>query len=828
MRFSLVSILIILLHVPSVLGQNPLNLEEALESQRDIRPFLTVWSDSTRRVTIQEVIQPIYQQRFSTQYTLQPTDVHWGKISVRNELDLVKFYFLYVGKNDFIDAYYYRDGKLIDHAKSGYLYKGREKHIDKGSYYIPINIGPQTTLDIYLRIEETIHHDPDFSPRLYTIEQWSEKIIDKQVSDLIIQGIFWIILLYNLFLYFSSRIRSYLDYSLYLLSVSVSYLFLSNILREFILQPFPQFTPYFMPVICFTHMFHWRFVVSFLDLRNTYPNLLRYIGPLLYANGLLGLGLLVFMLITQNIYLPVTIIRIEVVLNVLAVIWLQYMLRGSKYPLMKYYFFGTFLLILFALIEAIIWDPNTSTAMLVKYGVLFEIIIFTIGLTQKRKVIDAERELAFDQQIKQFKTNEHLAQWQKEQLEKIIDSRTEKINEKNQILKQAIHQAEAAAKIKSEFLSVMSHEIRTPMNAVIGMIHLLLSENPKKSQMDNLKTLKFSAENLLVLINDILDYSKVEAGKIKLEDISFDLRELTKGIGNAHEIRASDNGILFNILIDHRIPSALQGDPARITQILNNLISNAIKFTPKGEVRLLINLKEHRNKVVKLQFIVEDTGIGISKDKMEVIFESFTQAHTDTSRKFGGTGLGLAITKRLIALFQSQIYVESELGVGSKFFFTLELKESSALESIINLDPEDLTPQVRNKRVLIVDDNEVNLVMAQKFVQKWGMHCETVLSGEEALQAVFNEDYDIILLDLQMPDMDGYETARTIRSLDNHSLQHIPIIAVSADTLDRVHQNITEAGIDDFIAKPYNPQDLLAIISKHLNQKQATANEKTK
>ncbi|MBU2885853.1 response regulator [Gilvimarinus agarilyticus] len=811
-------IVLLLLGCYAAPAQRPAELGQILDGNQSIHTYLTVYSDSSKALGIDDILQPLYQQQFSVPTHLAYEQAHWGKISIRNEHKKVKFYFLYIGQNDYIDAYYVRNGEVVNHVKSGYLYAGNEKYLEKGSYYIPIEIGPETTQDLYIRIEESLHHDPDFDLQLYSSDGWTKKIINKQVSDLIFQAIFWVMLLYNLFLYFNTRIRSYLDYSLYLFTVSTSYLFLSGLLREIVLQNTPEMTPYFMPIISLTLFMYWRFVLHFLDFKHKFPNFLKYLQPFMNLNGVLAILLLIYLAVTMELKLPVLIMRYQIILNVITIFALIYLLRGSKFPLNKYFIVGTFLLMTFSLVEAITWDPNISTAILVKYGILFEMIVFSVGLSQKKKIIDEERAIKLKQEIQQFKNNETLAQWQKEELEKIIDSRTEKLNQKNEVLKEAFRRAEEAANAKSEFLSIMSHEIRTPMNAVIGTIHLLLSENPKKSQMDNLKTLKFSAENLLILINDILDYSKVEAGKIKLESIPFDIRELTKGIGNAHEIKAADNGITFSILIDHKIPSSLQGDPARISQILNNLIGNAIKFTPKGEVRLLINLKERKRNKVKLQFAVEDTGIGISKDKLEIIFERFTQAHADTARKFGGTGLGLAITKRLLALFESQIYVESEQGQGTKFFFTLELAEATSPTTIVDIDPKDLTPYVKDKRVLIVDDNEINLLMAEKFVTKWGMLCTSVRSGQAAIAALFDQDFDLILLDLQMPEMDGYETARTIRALENEALSSIPIIAISADTIDNVQQSVFQSGINDFISKPFNPPDLLSRIHQHTSE----------
>lgn len=394
-----------------------------------------------------------------------------------------------------------------------------------------------------------------------------------------------------------------------------------------------------------------------------------------------------------------------------------------------------------------------------------------------------------------------------------------------QVLVIAKQEAEESAFAKQQFLSAMSHEIRTPMNAVIGMTHLLLQENPKPEQIDNLKTLKFSSDNLLVLINDILDLSKIEAGKMIFEETDFDLKELVFNIKNSLNYKAEEKGIKLNIRLDPSLPKLMVGDQVRLSQVLNNLMSNAIKFTEKGSVTIDIMLESEEIESLKINFAVIDTGIGISQDKLDYIFESFTQENTDITRRFGGTGLGLAITKRLLQLQNSQIYVESTVGKGSVFYFSLGFKRSLKEEitsetKIINYAGTDLG----YIKLLLVEDNEINQIVATKFLKKLNIKPDYASNGKLAIEKAKTKAYDIILMDLQMPEMGGYEATRAIRNLGGKNAT-IPIIAVTAGVILDTHNRAMAAGITDFTAKPINPNELYQKIVKYTHNQHTTEEE---
>ncbi|RCH54648.1 hypothetical protein DJ568_12575 [Mucilaginibacter hurinus] len=365
---------------------------------------------------------------------------------------------------------------------------------------------------------------------------------------------------------------------------------------------------------------------------------------------------------------------------------------------------------------------------------------------------------------------------------------------------------------KDMFISVLSHEMRTPLNAVIGMSHLLLDDNPAEWQKENLNVLKFSAENLLMLINDVLDFTKIETGNIQLEKIDVDLRELLHSVTGSLQYRANEKKISLTTNIDDSIPQYILGDRTRLSQILLNLAGNAVKFTDEGGVNIDLKVVEQSAKKIRIRFAVSDTGIGIAHDKINDVFESFKQADTDTARKYGGTGLGLPISKRLIELHDSRINVDSQEGQGSTFWFTITFdKAESNTTNNNNTVEEEL-----NISVLVVDDNQINRLLVNKVLKKWGATADFAENGREAVEKIeANQSYDAVLMDIHMPEMGGLEATRIIRGNENPYFQELPIIALTASMLNTEINQITLAGMNDYLLKPFDPKMLYTKLSKY-------------
>ncbi len=378
--------------------------------------------------------------------------------------------------------------------------------------------------------------------------------------------------------------------------------------------------------------------------------------------------------------------------------------------------------------------------------------------------------------------------------------------------------AEAASKAKDQFLSTMSHEIRTPLNAVIGAGHLLLQEDPREDQVENLTLLKNSGEHLLSLVNDILDFNKIEEGKLTIEETAFEFPKLISSIQHSMRQGANEKNIQFEFGVDEAIPKILKGDPTRINQILINLVSNAIKFTEKGTVGLHVKLASQEKDKVRVYFEVTDSGIGITQEKLQSIFDRFTQADEDTTRKYGGSGLGLTITKKLLEMMGSEIQVDSIPGEGSRFHFELELLVSE--ESKVKHDklvPQENGRSDTQKRILLVDDHEINRIMASKFLAKWGLIVDCAINGKECLDMVEGQSYDLILMDLQMPEMDGFEATNHIRARKEKYFKDLPIIALTASALVETREEVKRVGMNDYVTKPFNPKVFKNKLAIHLN-----------
>lgn len=374
---------------------------------------------------------------------------------------------------------------------------------------------------------------------------------------------------------------------------------------------------------------------------------------------------------------------------------------------------------------------------------------------------------------------------------------------KNLELENARDEAERAMQAKAQFLSTVSHELRTPLYAVTGLTHLLLEENPSESQKEHLKSLKFSGEYLLNFINDILQINKIEAKKLSLQKIPFNLKKVLKDVVDTLHQTAKENDNTIGLSIDPELPTELIGDPLKLSQILINLIGNACKFTEKGVINVIADLASKEKDKVAVSFKIQDNGIGISEELQATIFESFAQGSVQINRKYGGTGLGLTIVKSLLSLFDSTINLESELGKGSTFIFDIifeipKHQEISPVENKVMVKDEFF----KNMHILIVEDNKINQVITKKMLLKKEMTCDIANDGYEAIEKAKSPIYNAILMDIHMPGISGLVTTKEIRKFN----AKVPIIALTAISLDENTDDLFEAGCNDVITKPFKPE----------------------
>jgi len=384
------------------------------------------------------------------------------------------------------------------------------------------------------------------------------------------------------------------------------------------------------------------------------------------------------------------------------------------------------------------------------------------------------------------------------------------LREKNKELILAKNKAEKASKARSEFLSTVSHELRTPLNAINGITHLLLEDNPKKTQLKYLESLKFSGNYLTTFINEILEINKIDSTKVEIENISFNLKELLFNIQSSLKELATANKNYFNLEIDETIPDNLIGDPTKISQIILNLINNALKFTQNGNVNVIAKLFAITEENATVYFEIVDTGIGIPEDKLQTVFESFSQGSIEVNRKYGGTGLGLTIVKKLIELLGGEIKLKSEVGKGSTFTFKLDFKINKEPLEVVEEKKPYSDNQLKHKSILLIEDNKINQMITRKMLENKAITCEIIDNGEDAVELLKVKRFDMILMDVHLPGINGTTATKLIREFDKIT----PIIALTAISLDENRDMLLSYGMNDVITKPFVPDEFYSIIAK--------------
>lgn len=395
---------------------------------------------------------------------------------------------------------------------------------------------------------------------------------------------------------------------------------------------------------------------------------------------------------------------------------------------------------------------------------------------------------------------------------KIRTKSNQLLKDKNKELEIAKNKVEKASQARSEFLSTVSHELRTPLNAINGITHLLLEEDPKKNQIDYLSSLKFSGDYLTKFINEILEINKIESNKTEIEEIPFNLKQLLINIKQSLKELAIVNNNDFKLDVDYSIPDFLIGDPTKLSQIILNLINNALKFTKNGVVNVVAKLNNLEDNYATLDFEINDTGIGIPAEKLESVFDSFSQGSIEVNRKYGGTGLGLTIVKKLITILGGEIHLKSTVNKGSTFSFQLKFEIGKKPIDIVSTSKQNYESKLINKKILLVEDNKINQMITTKMLFNKKVICEVIDNGEEAIELLKISKFDLILMDVHLPGINGTIATETIRKFDTIT----PIIALTAISLDENREMLLSFGMNDVITKPFIPEVFYSIIADHL------------
>jgi len=802
-------------------AQPPIVLDGNAE-EYSLGGHLACLEDHDGDLTIDDVSSPQYAAQFKLEPRKTPifgftNSVYWVRFQAVDHSDPRTEWLLKINFRFFNDIRLFMpasEGRGFTEARSGNLIPIPHRDIPSSIFAFKLSFASEQPQIFYLRFQNR-----GMMVLPLSIVSREALFIQVQGTSLFqgaFYGILFIMAAYNLVLCMMLREKSYALFVFFIFSLLLFQLLMDGYLQLF----FPSIHSWLtnngmLTAFGLTRLSSLLFVSAYLGTRLHTPRLHRCLLVLVAVQAVSVLSCVFFpgrLVMRQSVLLSQ--VNIVVLFAVGCIMcWKRY--RPAYYFLSAWLLFqvGTTLSLG---VRTGLLGYSELTRNAYQIGMIPVVLLLSMGLSDRITLLKKEREAAQEEALRISRENERIMMEQNILLEQKISERTAELL----LAKEA---AEASDRAKSHFVANMSHEIRTPMNAILGLIYLGLRKAPAPAIRGYLNRMQTAASSLLSILNGVLDFSRIESGKLQTESVDFVLKEVLDEVYGVSEARAQEKGLRLSFTVDPEVPPALRGDPLRLKQVLFNLVGNALKFTEAGRIDVSVTLDGMPNSEadrISLRFSVKDTGIGIEKEQIGRLFEPFTQADPSTTRKYGGSGLGLTISRELVALMGGKIWVESRKGKGSLFAFTAVFKagseDAAALYPTRGAVSSSIPPRhesgslFRSARVLLVDDNEVNRLIAGELLEDAGLAVDMAANGKEAVEAVRESPYDMVLMDIQMSEMDGYEATRQIRRFQGS----IPIVALTAKAMAGERERCGEAGMDDFISKPFIPEELYGVIAR--------------
>lgn len=781
---------------------------------------ILVYVDGSNEAEIEDILNLRQNDFIESNYLnrLNRGNTYWLYYKINNKSKQPLSHLLRGGENAEETYYVIMNGQMTVH-KTGYLFPAKERSLPQGhDTKIKLDHPAETDADIYVKVRNTNGTPIDLEASLEPYDQWYSGKERVNLFEGFFSGLIIVIVILNAFLYAYTRQRVFVHFGLYSLMNLLFFLEFYGILELWLYPEVVNKYPIakLAPILSVT--FYCFFAREFLELENRFPKWKKTLLIIGYASTAVFVLLSFYLVLSGNLFLTLQAFEVFMALSTLTGMIFLGTINLSSNLLVRYFTWGTLLLMVTVLISAmakVVGHP-IEMPVYIQAGLIIELIIFSLGLTHKLKRNFENHEITQRSLILQLQNNERLQLNINQDLTELVAARTQVIKKQNKELEEARNEAEKATKSKSEFLSVMSHEIRTPLNAIISLSHIMEMDNENEEMQEYIDALKFSAEGLHSLINDVLDYNKIEADKLILESIEFSIIDLLRNIRDSFKYKANNQGIELRVEIGEHMPDRVVGDPTRLTQIFNNLIGNAIKFTHEGYVHVKASLKGIKDDLATVTFEVRDTGIGIPKDKLKTIFEAYEQAGTETTREYGGTGLGLSITQKLLKLMESEIVIDSTEKRGTSLSFDISFTINQAFE-MVSLQDEMRDKDLKQKRILVIDDNDMNRLVLKRLLTSWNAQFEEAANGEIAILKCDKTKYDLILSDIEMKPLSGFQTANEIRASDGPN-KDTELVAMSGYLTSEFEMEIEKSDFSTLVQKPFEPNELYRKLVKYINK----------